>query len=140
MKTPEERGPFAAWAVEVRNTLDLTAEWVAAETGYNDASVRKMEGGLVSRPMRRKVMSLYQRVADEKGMHIPPPPTEAAPASDADLAAAIRAQTAAMTELVAELSAAREAQQGRDEGLAVALSDLASTLERLQLEPADRSQ
>lgn len=52
-----------------------------------------------------------------------------------DLASAIREQTAAMRELVAELREAREAQQGRDEGLAAALGELSGTLARLRLAP-----
>lgn len=139
VKTPQERGPFATWVVEVRNALDLTSEWVAAETGYDDATIRKLEGGAVTRPQRRKVTALLERVAAEKGMRIPPAPTEAVAEPPGDLPAAIRDQTAAMLELVAELREVREAQQGRDEGLAVALGELASTLERLRLVPVGAS-
>ncbi len=139
MKTPAERGPFATWVVETRNALDLTAEWIASETGYDDATIRKLEGGAVTRPQRRKVTELLQRVAAEKGMRIPPAPGEA-PAAAGDLAAAIHAQTEAMLALVAELRAARDAQQGQAEGLAVALADLANTLEQLRPVPSGTPQ
>lgn len=109
MKTPEERGPFPTWVVEVRNSLDLTSEQVAAATGYDDATIRKLEGGQVTRPQRRKVTEYLQRVATEKGMRIPPPPGEvAARESTADLSelvSAIRAQTAVMADLVEALRA-----------------------------------
>jgi hypothetical protein len=67
-------------------------------------------------------------------------PWDAPPVStEGDLAAAIRDQTAAMRELVAELSEAREIQKGRDEGLEAALGRIAGTLERNLLVPNDRS-
>jgi hypothetical protein len=53
VKTPAERGPFPTWVVETRNALDLTAEWIAAQTGYDDATIRKLEGGTVTRPQMR---------------------------------------------------------------------------------------
>lgn len=148
MKTPEERGPFPTWVVEVRNALDLTSEQVAGATGYDDATIRKLEGGQVTRPQRRKVTEYLQRVAREKGMRIPPPPGEAVqeqtsaqdlnPASVEAihaLTAAAEATAAAMQEIVAEMRLARAEDQARSEGLAVALGDLASTLERLRLAP-----
>jgi transcriptional regulator with XRE-family HTH domain len=56
-----------------------------------------------------------------------------------DLAAAIRAQTEAMRELVEELREAREGRQGRDEGLAVVLAKLGETLERFRPEHSGTS-
>lgn len=102
VKTPEERGPFPTWVVETRNALDLTTEWVAQQTGYDDATIRKLEGGTVTRPQRRKVTELLQRVAAERGMRIAPPPREGAPTTgggEADLAAAIREQARALSDL-----------------------------------------
>jgi hypothetical protein len=138
VKTSRERGRWGTWLRQERLRRDLSPEQVRemlAKRGYRvgQSTYAEWESGYKKQPAREAQPHLIALWGSE-------PAPEVEPASDADLAAAIRAQTAAMTELVAELSAAREAQQGRDEGLAVALSDLASTLERLQLEPADRSQ
>lgn len=55
------------------------------------------------------------------------------------LTAAAQAQADAMQAIAEEMRLARAADQARAEGLAVALGDLASTLERLRLAPAGGS-
>lgn len=136
MKTPAERGPFATWVVETRNALDLTAEQIAAATGYNDATIRKLEGGTVTRPQRRKVTEYLLRVAAEQGMRVAPPPVEGAepsPVGDfSEVVAAIREQAAAMRELVAALAEDQDRQQGRMDGLANVIGELVGTLESLR--------
>lgn len=106
VKTPEERGPFSTWVVEVRNSLDLTSEQVAAATGYDNATIRKLEGGQVTRPQRRKVTEFLQRVAREKAMRIPPPPGEATPATT-DTAGDTGELVAVVRELVEEVRLSR---------------------------------
>lgn len=66
-------------------------------------------------------------------------PWDKAPQESGDVLAAIRAltaateaQAAAMREIVEEMRAARESTQGRSEGMAAALGDLANTLASLR--------
>lgn len=145
MKTPEERGPFATWALEAADALDLTPEQIAAELGYDGASIRKMEAGpKVSRPMRLKVTALLQRVAKARGMRLPPPPGEVEPVAqstgdNAALIAALERQAAVMEALVAEMREDRAIREGEEEAIGAALGKIEGTLRGLALVPVGRS-
>ena len=78
---------------------------------------------------------------------MPPEPPKPAPSIGDQNAAllvalteAVQAQTAAMREIVAELREAREATQGREEGMAAALGALAKTLASLRPALVGKSQ
>ena len=106
-----------------------------AKRGYRvgESTYAEWESGYKKQPARDAQPILIEMWGSE-------PPPEAPGNEPTDLAAAIRDQTAAMRELVAELREAREAQQGRDEGLAVALGTLAKTLEQLRPSHSGKSQ
>lgn len=116
--------PVSAWIVSQRKLktwkpLDLARELRTRGVRAEEGTVRTWEAG-------RKPSA--EAIAEMERLFGSAAPQE----TEGDLADAIRAQTAAMLELVAELRAAREAQQGRDEGLAVSLDALAESLELLR--------
>lgn len=111
-KSPAEVGPLGVWAYDSRDALDLSVEAVVAAlpTTYHPATLRKVEGGS-ARPgtrMWRELGNLYAKVAAEKGValdpqpRLTPEPLEPTETPDA-LVAALQAQTAAISELVAAL-------------------------------------
>lgn len=109
VKTPSERGPVGAWAYEARTDLALSVEQVAeriAERGQavRPATIRGIESG-TKKPSAR-LLRLMGQVLESS----PPGRTEEPP-PDADVARAIRDQTAVMQALVDEL---REARLDRD--------------------------
>lgn len=77
MKSPDERGPLAAWAYDARVRLNLSPEAVVKELGrYNAATIRKAETAdrHMSRPLWRALTDLYPRIAHGRGITIPIPP------------------------------------------------------------------
>lgn len=77
VKTPEERGPLAAWLYESRLEVDLSPEAVVDRLGRYDAgTIRKADSDSknVSRPLWRALTKLYLEVAQEKGKVLAPAP------------------------------------------------------------------
>lgn len=126
VKTPEERGPLAAWAYESRDALGLSPEQVVLllplKNGrpYNAATLRKAEASSedMSGPLWRELVKLYSRLAREQRVVLAPVPLTATtqPSSTGDTAAlmarldrqaeVIDAQAQAITELARSVQAA----------------------------------
>lgn len=110
-KSNAEVGPLGVWAYDARDLLGLSVEQVIERlpTKYNPATLRKVEGGSArpGRRMWRELQALYQREAEAAGVTIEPQPSVVPdePLSEPDLITAIRAQTEAVTELVAQVKA-----------------------------------
>lgn len=120
VKTAEERGhPASAWAFEARTRLGLSDRQVVEMLGrYDPATIRQAEANSdrLSRPLWRALVPLYQGLARERGVALPPPPVYREPEGRAvrepgaeygtDLAALIASNerlasaTAAFTEAV----------------------------------------
>lgn len=107
VKSPEERGPLAAWAYESRTSLDLSPEAVVHALGkYNPATIRKAEADSkdMSAPLWRSLVALYSRLARDKSITLAPVPISAGlpqPAGDLNaLIRALEAQTRAIEGLV----------------------------------------
>lgn len=122
VKTPTERGPFANWVVEARNYLGLSSAAVAAGTGYSEPAIRKLEGGVVTRPQRQKVTDYLLSQAAQQRRPIPPPPAEGAGAPSLDVAAFLPL----VSELVGEVRMLRQAQEAIVHLLGEVAADLAA--------------
>lgn len=129
-KSPAEVGPLGVWAYDTRDALDLSVEAAVAAlpTQYHPATLRKVEGGS-ARPgtrMWRELANLYTKVAAAKGIAIDPQPRltpeplETTESGDA-LIRALEAQTAAISELVAEVRLSRGEETVSREALMKAL-------------------
>ncbi len=110
-----------------------------ADRGYRvgESTYAEWESGYKKQPAKDAIPHLVALWGGEP----PPEQPEATETRDAVVAnlqaltAAMTAQAEALQEIVAEMRLARAADQGRTEGLAAALGDLAGTLERLRLAP-----
>lgn len=150
MKSPEERGPLAAWAYEARVKLNLSPESVVQELGrYNPATIRKAEtlDRHMSRPLWRALTALYPHIAHEKGIAIPIPPGHMAGAGAGDTQLAPAAYLARLEDLVglvgllvkqnADLMAAVGLAPQTSEARAALEAWVESTASRLPLRDAD---
>jgi len=128
-KTPAERGPVGWWGYETMVTLGLSDAQIADRAGVGAATIRKWMGspkGSIAAAPRQAIYRYFREVSEEKRIPINEPPdgfmssvstsgngstltpeVGALIEALAAQAAAINAQTAAMTELVAELRALR---------------------------------
>lgn len=142
MKSPEDRGPRAAWAYETRVSLDISPEAVVLRlpvprsgNPYDPATLRKAESHSrhMSGPLWRALTALYPVIAREKGTAITPPPVEPRPVGatldQSDLSDAIRDQTKAIRDLIEAMKSQSEKQAGWNEGLAVLAARVAQVLE-----------
>lgn len=135
MKSPDERGPLAAWAYEARVKLNLSPEATVRELGrYNPATIRKAEtlDRHMSRPLWRALTALYPRIAHEKGISIPIPPGHLAGTGTGDTTLVPADLAVAIRELVAELQASRLARADLEERVGAL-----ETAAKLQAQPAD---
>ena len=118
VKTPEERGPRAAWAYEARTALDLSPESVVHALGrYNPATIRKAEADSedMSAPLWRALTTLYSRLSRQRNIVLGPLPPDDAPAAPTD-----------QTSLITLLTEALARQSKAIEDLVQRLDDLAS--------------
>lgn len=134
VKNDSERGYIGAWMRRERLRLGLSPEQVVdlLPQRVRPDYYRQLESGAGGKHPSAELQASLERIFNSRAE--PPPPAESE-----DLAGAIRAQTMAMLQLVAQMELDRAARQGLAEGLAAALGDLASTLERLRLAPFGES-
>lgn len=123
---------FGDWAYDARQSLGLSADAVAKDLGYDRTTIVRAEGRQRSRQVERKLPALYARLAREQGITLPPAPGEKSaptlPSPDlAALIAAMTRQTNAVTDLLEELRAEREARLA----LQQTVNDLARDLEAM---------
>jgi transcriptional regulator with XRE-family HTH domain len=152
VKSNRERGPWGTWLRQERLRRGLSAEQVRemlAKRGYrvSESAYAEWESGYKKQPSREAQPILVEMWGSQPDLR----PAEES--DDADLAAAIRAQTEAInahraaTEqqaeallaILEEMRETRESQKGRDEALAVALDALSEQLAALRPVLAGRS-
>jgi len=116
VKSPEERGELAAWAIESRGRLGLSDAQVAhaLPRPVNPATIRKAEADTkdMSRPLWRQLVTFYTEEARRQNIALPPLPSgsapvrEEAPALVAEIALLLRQQNALLGVVIAELQTA----------------------------------
>ena len=114
VKTDAERGQPGAWLYHARNSFGLSHDQVATALSVDESGITKAEGkaapeGPGSRVLQDRLIGYYRKLARERpDVALPElPEAPAAPASpdQAELVAAIRDQTAAITKLAAAMEA-----------------------------------
>ena len=116
VKSPEERGEPAAWAIESRGRLGLSDAQVAhrIERAVNPATIRKAEADSknMSRPLWRQLVKFYTEEARRQNVALPPLPSGPAkvaaegPAVVEEIATLLRQQNALLGVVIAELQTA----------------------------------